>query len=185
MERAEDFFFLLAMVERGALQLLEPLPGDVQLSSLQGATQRLQHVVHMLNTARDHAMRGSLHWHRAAFWQEILQLVTPANELIERRGDAFLNDDETMVHPSDCIGLSHGGEEAPARTRCESSAALLLCDAAEDFRRVMSTLVREQLQLAMHLMSALENRQHGSPGPAPPEKPPCSPLYQGASIMQV
>ena len=66
-------------------------------------------------------------------------------------GDAFLNDDETMVHRSDCIGLSHGGVEAPARTRCESSAALLLCDAAEDFRRVMPTLVREQLQLAMHL----------------------------------
>ena len=110
MDRAEDLFFVIGMVERGALQLLEPLPGDVSLSMLQGATQRLPHAVHMLIGARDQALQGHLQWHRPAFWEEIEQLVTPANSLVERRGDAFCEDGlPEVVHPADTIGLSVGG----------------------------------------------------------------------------
>ena len=59
MDRAEDLLFVISMVERGALQLLGPLPGDVSLSMLQGATQRLQHAIHMLIGARDQALQAS------------------------------------------------------------------------------------------------------------------------------
>ena len=112
MDRAEDLFFVIGMVERGALQLLEPLPGDVSLSMLQGATQRLQHAIHMPIGARDQALQGHLQWHRPAFWEETEQLVTPANSLVERRGDAFCEDGlPEMVHPADAIGLSMGGKK--------------------------------------------------------------------------
>ena len=124
---------------------------------LQGATQRLQHAVHMLIGARDQALQGHLQWHRPAFWEEIEQLVTPANSLVERRGDAFCEDGlPEVVHPADTIGLSVGGEEAVARTRTESSTALLLSDAAEDFKRIVPSLEGEQLTAAFQLLHALE-----------------------------
>ncbi|CAE7572889.1 unnamed protein product [Symbiodinium microadriaticum] len=132
MDRAEDLFFVIGMVERGALQLLEPLPGDVSLSMLQGATQRLPHAVHMLIGARDQALQGHLQWHRPAFWEEIEQLVTPANSLVERRGDAFCEDGlPEVVHPADTIGLS-------------------------DFKRIVPSLEGEQLTAAFQLLHALE-----------------------------
>ncbi|OLP75616.1 hypothetical protein AK812_SmicGene44558 [Symbiodinium microadriaticum] len=127
MDRAEDLLFVISMVERGALQLLGPLPGTRPYR------------------------------HRQAFWEEIEQLVTPANTLVERRGDAFCEDGlPEVVHPADAIGLSLGGAEAIARTRTESSTALLLCDAAEDFKRILPSLEGEQLTAAFHLLHALE-----------------------------
>ena len=106
---------------------------------------------------RDQALQGHLEWHRQAFWEEIEQLVSPANVLVERRGDAFCEDGlPEVVHPADALGLARGGEEAMARTRTENSTALLLCDATEDFKRIVPSLEGEQLTAAFQLLHALE-----------------------------
>ena len=188
MDRAEDLFFVIGMVERGALQLLEPLPGDISRSMLQGATQRLQQAVHMLIGARDQALQGHLDWHRQAFWQEIEQLVSAANVLVERRGDAFCEDGlPEVVHPADALGLARGGEEAMARTCTESSTALLLCDATEDFKRIVPSLEGEQRrqsqiggQIAVHDGTQTEDPQAEARRAAGGECEPSGRLHRAA-----
>ena len=54
-----------------------------------------------------------------------MNFVTPPSVLIDRGGTPAARTRR---------------EEAPARTRCVSSAALLLCDAADDIRRIIPTL---------------------------------------------
>ena len=165
MERAEDLFFVIAMVERGVLQLMEPQPGDIQLSALQRGTQQLQHVVHVLINARDLSLRGNLQWHRADFWQNIMNLVTPPSVLIDRGGTpAARTRPTTWCTQLTALDFQNGGEEAPARTRCVSSAALLLCDAADDIRRIIPTLTGTNCRSLQVLCKLWSNGANPSSG---------------------
>ena len=99
----------------------------------------------------------------------VLDLVQPGAILADKREEAFMTDDEgedPTVHPADALALSEGAQEAAARTRQESSAALLLHDAAQDFRAVIPTLTGEALQLAVHLYDALDYWQQSQFGGA-------------------
>ena len=89
--------------------------------------------------------------------------------LADKREEAFMTDDEgedPTVHPADTVALAAGAQEATARTRQESSAALLLHDTAQDFRAVIPTLEGEALQLAVHLYDALDYWQQSQFGGA-------------------
>ena len=154
---AEDLFFLIAELEAGALQLHEPLPGDIDIRTVQNAARRVQHTIHLLCSARDQSLAGGDKWNRPQFWREIAELVEPAALIIDRRGDAFADDDGVdLAHPADVAALAREVPEAPARTGQTSSAALLLRDAADDFRCIVPSMVGEQQILAVQLLQAVD-----------------------------
>ena len=154
---AEDLFFLMAELEAGALQLHEPLPGDIDIRTVQDAARRVQHTIHLLCSARDQSLAGGDKWNRPQFWREIAELVEPAVLIIDRRGDAFADDDGAdLAHPADVAVLAREVPEAPARTGQTSSAALLLRDAADDFRCIVPSMVGEQQTLAVQLLQAVD-----------------------------
>ena len=95
--------------------------------------------------------------------------MQPGAMLADKREEAFMTDEEgvdPIAHPADTVALAAGAQEATARTRQESSAALLLHDAAQDFRAVIPTLEGEALQLAVHLYDALDYWQQSQFGGA-------------------
>ena len=142
---AEDLFFLIAQLEAGALQLHEPLPGDIDIRSVQNAARQVQHTIHLLCSARDQSLAGGNRWNCPQFWRQIAELIEPAAIIVDRRGDAFADDGgEDLAHPADVAALAREVPEAPARTGQTSSAALLLRDAADDFRSVVPSMVGEQ-----------------------------------------
>ncbi|OLP98312.1 Cryptochrome-2 [Symbiodinium microadriaticum] len=113
---------------------------SAEVDEIQEAVRRLQHCQHLLGSARDQSMRGNTAWNTPRFLGEILDLVQPGAILADKREEAFMTDDEgedPTVHPADALALAEGAQEAAARTRQESSAALLLHDAAQDFRAVI------------------------------------------------
>ncbi|CAE7494902.1 unnamed protein product, partial [Symbiodinium microadriaticum] len=96
-------------------------------------------------------------WNRPQFWREIAELIAPAATIADRRGDAFAEDEgEDLAHPADVAALAREVPEAPARTGQTSSAALLLRDAADDFRSIVPSMVGEQQILAVQLLQAVD-----------------------------
>ncbi|CAE7455624.1 unnamed protein product, partial [Symbiodinium microadriaticum] len=80
---------------------------------------------------------GGDKWNRPPFWHEIAELVEPGARIVDRRKNAFADDEgEDLAHPADVMALAQDTPEARARTGQGSSAALLLRDAADDFRCV-------------------------------------------------
>ena len=130
---------------------------------------------------------GGDKWNRPPFWHEIAELVEPGARIVDRRKNAFADDEgEDLAHPADVMALAQDTPEARARTGQGSSAALLLRDAADDFRCVVLSMVGDQQILAVQLCkqrTAGSSHSLGGPwqctmAPRPMSRSPHTPTWK-------
>ncbi|CAE7634729.1 unnamed protein product [Symbiodinium necroappetens] len=168
-EWQQDLSYLIRVLEEGAVQLHEPMPAAVSVQQLQWGTRCLQRAIMLLTAALDSSLRGECCWNTPKLWGELRDLITPAAVLLEQRGDSEEQQQRgtssgsaegpRRVHPADVLQLAQGHEEGGPRTRTSSTAAQLLFEAAGEFRKLMPTLVDEQVPLAVQLLHAVEATQ--------------------------
>ena len=154
-ERAQDMAFLIRVLEMGESQLMEPTPPDVGDEAVQEAKRSLLRAQHIAAQLRDRALRGEPWWDLPMdLWEQLRRHTAPAAYIIERRGEAFQNEEEPAkqarkadsepargsndpapsAHPADVLTLAAGGEEAEARTSTTTTAFLLLLEAVQALR---------------------------------------------------
>ncbi|CAE7944187.1 unnamed protein product [Symbiodinium sp. KB8] len=165
-EWQQDLSYLIRVLEEGAVQLHEPMPAAVSVQQLQWGTRCLQRAIMLLTAALDSSLRGDGCWNTPKLWGELRDLTTPAAVLLEQREDSEDRQQRgassgsaegpRQVHPADVLQLAQGHEEGGPRTRTSSTAAQLLFEAAGEFRKLMPTLVDEQVPLAVQLLHAVE-----------------------------
>ncbi|CAE7546588.1 unnamed protein product, partial [Symbiodinium necroappetens] len=168
-EWQQDLSYLIRVLEEGAVQLHEPMPAAVSLQQLQWGARCLQRAIMLLTAALDSSLRAECCWNTPKLWGELRDLTAPAATLLEQRGEepaedpppkrARAGDHAAPVHPADVLQLAQGGEEGGRRTTTAMSAASLLFDAAAQFRKLVPTLVDEQVPLALQLLRATEATQ--------------------------